>query len=172
MSLHWTTILPAASVEIRIPVCVCRLWGGDENERVEIICLSSGARMPIVWGSWYGANDTSCIFLRLSESLLPPPCHAGRSDFPFFFGGDNFGELVGFFFDRRDDTSLKYLRNKGARIFRRVRCCFDGLLGKDESNFKESKIFLTTEDMNKWKIRIAFRKLDVKNIRPIFYFYL
>lgn len=77
-----------------------------------------------------------------------------------------------FFFDRRDDISLKYLRNKGARIFRRVRCCFDGLLGKDESNFKKSKSFLTTEDMNKWKIRIAFRKLDVKNIRPVLYFYL
>lgn len=49
---------------------------------MEIICLSSGARMPIVWprGTWYGANDTSCIFLRLSEScFVPPSCYG--SDF-------------------------------------------------------------------------------------------
>lgn len=58
------------------------MGGGDENGRVEIICLSSGARMPIVWprGTWYGANDTSCIFLRLSEScFVAPSCYG--SDF-------------------------------------------------------------------------------------------
>lgn len=71
------------------------MGGGDENGRVEIICLSSGARMPIVWprGTWYGANDTSCIFLRLSEScFVPPSCYG--SDFLLLHTSRGFSKKV------------------------------------------------------------------------------
>lgn len=111
------------------------MGGGDENGRVEIICLSSGARMPIVWprGTWYGANDTSCIFLRLSEScFVAPSCYG--SDFLLLHTSRGFSKKV----RRREKGNFK-----GIEDFSYCQVYFSRIAFRKTKKYSASILFLS-----------------------------
>lgn len=65
-------------------------------------------------GTWYGANDTSCIFLRLSEScFVAPSCYG--SDFLLLHTSRGFLKKV----RRREKGILKE-----SKIFLTAKCIF------------------------------------------------
>lgn len=84
-------------------------------------------------GTWYGANDTSCIFLRLSEScFVPPSCYG--SDFLLLHTSRGFSKKV----RRREKGNFK-----GIEDFSYCQVYFSRIAFRKTKKYSASILFLS-----------------------------